>query len=232
VKPRQVLDRSTTPDGASIEIAREGDDYVIRVDHRLLMSSSASRSEEAMAGVAVDALRGRRAPRVLVGGLGMGYTLRAALDAFDRDAKIVVAELIPQIVEYNRGVLGSLAGHPLSDRRVTTYEGDVRRLLAQGGWDAVLLDVDNGPHAFTTHTNGSLYGDVGTRRLASALTTGGVLVVWSAYPSKAFERRLRRAGLDCEVRSVFRREGGRGGSHFLFVARARRGARAIRRTFC
>jgi spermidine synthase len=229
VRPRQVLDRSTLVDGSSIELAREGDFYVIRVANLLLMSSAAHGSEEAMAGVAFDAIRGRRAPRVLIGGLGMCYTLRGALDTFDRDARITVAEILPQLVEHNRGVLAHLANHALSDERVTVFEGDVRIPLEEGGWDVVLMDVDNGPHAFTTRGNSALYGDIGVRRMADALTPGGALVVWSAYPSRAFERRLRRAGLDCEVRKVSARSaGGKGGSHFLFIATSRHGARRRR----
>ncbi len=228
VKPRQVIDQGTTPDGSAIELAREGEHYVIRVANLLLMSSGAFGSEQAMAGVAYDAVRGRRAPRVLVGGLGIGYTLRAALDTFDRDARITVAELLPRLVHYNRGVLAPLAGHALSDRRVTVFEGDVRVQFQRGGWDVILMDVDNGPHAFTTRGNATLYDEAGTRRMAGALTPGGVLVVWSAYPSRSYERRLRRAGLDCELRKVSARSaGGKGGSDFLFVARkSRRGAPA------
>lgn len=223
MKPREVLDRTTTPDGEPVELAREAGHYVIRVAGVPLMSSARTGSEQAMARVAAEALAVSSTPkrrlRVLVGGLGMGFTLRAALDAFGDQATITVAELLPALVEYNRGVLGDLAGRPLADRRVRLFEGDVRAMLARGGWHAVLMDVDNGPDAFTASSNASLYGDAGAASMARSLAPGGVLVVWSAYPDPAFERRLRRAGLHCEVRRVHARgDVKKGGRHTLFVA--------------
>jgi spermidine synthase len=220
MKPREVLDRTTTPDGRRLELAREGVHYVIRVDGVALMSSAAHGSEEAMARVAAEALGARPGARVLVGGLGLGFTLRAALDAFP-DATVTVAELLPPLVGYNRGALADLARRPLDDPRVRLFEGDVRVPLGAGGWDAVLLDVDNGPEAFTTSANASLYDDAGAALLARALAPGGVLVVWSAGPSPAFERRLRRAGLACDTRRARARDR-KGATHTLFVARAPR----------
>jgi spermidine synthase len=223
MKPREVLNRTTTPDGEPLELAREAGHYVIRVAGVPLMSSARTGSEQAMARVAAEELAAssspKRAPRVLVGGLGMGFTVRAALDTFGDQATITVAELLPALVEYNRGVLGDLAGCPLADRRVHLFEGDVRAMLARGGWDAVLMDVDNGPDAFTASSNASLYGDVGAGLMARSLEPGGVLVVWSAYPDPGFERRLRRAGLRCEIQRVHARgDVKKGGRHILFVA--------------
>jgi spermidine synthase len=223
MKPREVLDTSKTPDGEPLELSREAaGHYVIRVGGIPLMSSATSGSERAMARVASESLGKRRRVRVLVGGLGMGFTLRAALDTFGADARVTVAELLPALVTYNRGVLGDLAGHPLDDRRVRLFEGDVRALFAERGWDVVLLDVDNGPDAFTASANASLYNDRGVAAMARALAPGGVLVIWSAFADRGFERRLRRAGLRCDVKKIHARGDVRKGSrHVLFVARAR-----------
>jgi spermidine synthase len=217
--PREVLDRTTTADGKPLELARERGHFILRVGGVPLMSSAVHGSEEAMAELAVATLAGVSAPRVLVGGLGMGFTLRAVLDHFGPAARITVAELLPEIVTYNRGVLAPLAGEPLSDPRVELFEGDVREPLARGGWDAVLLDVDNGPDALTADENRALYDDAGCAALARALAPGGVVVVWSAYESRDYERRLRRAGLRGRVEKV-RARGAvkKGARHTLFVA--------------
>ena len=222
VKPRDILDQTLTPDGDPLELVREGGHFVLRVASIPLMSSAAYGSEQAMAKVAAEVLGERKAPRVLVGGLGMGYTLRAALDTFGRRARVTVAELLPPLVRYNHGVLGHLARHPLRDPRVTLFEGDVRAPLAEGGWDVVLMDVDNGPDALTADDNETLYGDAGAALMARALSPGGVLVVWSAYSSRAFERTLRRAGCQTQTRRVSARPGGKGSKHVLFVGKAPR----------
>ena len=220
MKPLEIIDQSTTPDGLPLELTREGGHYVIRIASKTLMSSASFGSEQTMARIAADAVGRRRNARVLVGGLGMGFTVRGALDAFGRDVRVTVAELLPEVVRYNRSVYGHLAGHPLTDRRVELFEGDVRVTLGKGGWDAVLLDVDNGPDAFTVPENADLYDDAGARELAGSLTRGGIAVIWSAYPSRHYERTLRRAGLSCEMRRVRARAGTRkGGKDVLFVAR-------------
>jgi spermidine synthase len=221
MRAREVIDRTTTPDQQTLELAREAGQYVIRVAGVPLMSSATFGSEQAMAQVAVEALGRRAGTRVLVGGLGMGFTLRAVLDVFDARSSVTVAELLPAIVGYARGPLAHLANRPLDDPRVRLYEGDVRVPMSDGGWDAILLDVDNGPSAFTTASNASLYDSAGVRRMRAALTAGGVLVVWSVATNPAFEKRLRRAGLTCETRRVRARGDIRKGStHRLFVARA------------
>ncbi len=216
---REILDESTTPDGAHLELARSGDTYTIRVARVLLMSSAVSGSEAQLAAIAAEHLPGRARPRVLVGGLGMGFTLRAALDRFGADAEITVAELLPDIVRYNRGPLAHLAAAPLDDPRVRLVEGDVREPIQAGGWDAILLDVDNGPDPLTAPSNASLYSDAGVRRLAAGLRSGGVAAIWSLSPDDAFLRRLQRAGLQAEARRVFAREGvKKGPRHTIFVA--------------
>lgn len=221
MKPREVLDRTTTPDGEPLELAREAGHLVIRVSGVPLMSSAAYGSEQAMADEAFARLGERKRAKVLVGGLGMGFTLRAALDVFPADAQITVAELLPALITYNRGPLASLADHPLDDRRTRLFEGDVRVPLRKRGWDAVLMDVDNGPDAFTAKANGSLYGRQGVALMSRSLNPGGVLVVWSAYASPRFEADLRRAGLRVEVERVRARTKARKGAwHTLFIGRA------------
>jgi len=219
MKPRRVIDQTETPDGEPLEFAFEGGRYVLRVGGAVLMTSATHASEQAMAEFAAKRLEGVSGPRVLVGGLGMGFTLRAALDAFGEDAEVTVAELLAPLVRYNRGELGELAQRPLDDARVTLYRGDVRERISRGDWDAILLDVDNGPDAFTLRDNASLYGVRGSRKIVKALRPGGVLVVWSAYPSPDYERSLRRAGLEVKVERVRARGKARkGGLHVLFVA--------------
>ena len=205
--PRRIIDTGTTPEGKPFELAHERGHYVLRVGGVVLMSSATRGSEMAMARAAATRLEGRSAPRVLVGGLGMGFTLRAALDAFEPAARITVAELLPQVVGYARGELAPLSNHAIDDPRVRTHIGDVRTPLAEGAWDAVLLDVDNGPDALTVASNAGLYGHAGCRSLATALTVGGVVVVWSGYEDAAFAGRLRHAGLECVVERVRAREG-------------------------
>jgi spermidine synthase len=215
----RVIDSTTTPDGAPVELSFEEGHYVIWVSDIRLMSSEMYGSEQAMAVFAQQELGEHPGPRVLVGGLGMGFTLRAALDAFGESAEITVAELLPALVDYNRGVLADLAGRPLEDPRVSVFEGDVRFLLRKRQWDVVLMDVDNGPNAFTTESNGSLYDDKGVARLARCLDPGGVLVVWSAFQSPDFEDRLAETGLSCRsevIRGDWPRH--KGPRHVLTIA--------------
>src|SRR5258708_7250402 len=167
------------------------------------MSSRMHGSEEALATLACARIRGREEPRVsvLIGGLGMGFTLRATLDLLPPDASVVVAELLPAVVEWNRGPLGPLAGHPLKDRRVRVESKDVGVVLRSSvnAFDAVLLDVDNGPAAFATSGNFGLYNDAGLAAARAALRDGGVLAVWSALEARKCEQRLRYAGFRVEV---------------------------------
>lgn len=218
MRPREVLARATTPDGEPLELAVEAGHHVLRIRGNALMSSATSGSEEAMARVASEALGPGRARRVLIGGLGMGFTCRAALEAFSGDASITVAELLPTIVDLHREHLGHLANHPLDDPRVTVRVCDVRDALAEGGWDVVLMDVDNGPDAFTVRSNASLYGRQGAALLAAALAPGGVVVVWSASPSPRFEQILAGTGLEVTSHLVYARgDARRGPRHTLFV---------------
>lgn len=220
--PWRTLDRARAPDGAELVLQERNGEVVIRADGRELMSSRAHGSEETMAELGCARLRPDA--RVLVGGLGLGYTLRATLERLGRGARAVVAELVPAVVEWNRGPLAHLAGRPLDDPRVTVEVGDVRDVLARapGGFDAVLLDVDNGPAALVRPANRRLYERAGIRLATRALRPGGVLVLWSASPDGPFERRARAAGLDVSAHEVpARGPGHRGPTHTLYLLRAR-----------
>lgn len=221
--PRQILDCVLTPDGTELVLYRRGDAFLIEIDTYDLMSSRVHGSEEELARQAITALGDRPAPRILVGGLGMGFTLRAALDALDGRrgaAVVVVAEVFPAVVEWNRRWLGELAGRPLDDSRTTVEVADVATLLTgRAPWDAILLDVDNGAEALTLDRNRHLYTRAGVERLHRALAPGGVLAVWSTADDPPFADRLRRAGFAATTHRVPARAGGKGGRHVIFVGR-------------
>jgi spermidine synthase len=221
MKPWKVIDRAPAPGGGELVLHQRGEEFVIRVNGRELMSSRQHGSEEKMAEVACANLSGKH-PRVLVGGLGLGYTVRAALDRLPPGAEVVVAELVPAVVSWNQGVLGPLAGRPLEDPRVKVETRDVGDVLRESEalFDAVLLDVDNGPEALTQEDNRWLYGERGLGTLRRALRPRGVLVVWSASPDRAFATRLKRVGFDTDVLETPARGKGGGNLHSLFIGRA------------
>jgi spermidine synthase len=218
VKPWELLGQARTPEGEELALTRRDREYVILASGKSLMSNRMHGSEQALATFAFERVRAPE-PRVLVGGLGMGFTLRATLDHLPPDATVVVAELVPAIVDWNRGPLGPLAGHPLDDKRVTIDVGDVAATLrsSAGRFDAVLLDVDNGPRAFTTTANGALYSDAGLASARAALRPGGVLAVWSAWEDRKFEQRLRYAGFTVDVERVRARLKHGGPRHVIFL---------------
>jgi spermidine synthase len=220
LKPWEFLGEARTPDGTGLTLTRHDREYVIMADGKSLMSSRMHGSEQALASLALRGL-GATAPSVLIGGLGMGFTLRAALDALSAEATVIVAELVPAVVEWNRGPLAQLAGEPLRDRRVTVQIGDVAEILraARERFDVVLLDVDNGPDAFTSATNARLYGDEGLATARDALKPGGRLAVWSAWEQRRFEQRLRYAGFTVRVERVRARLEKGGPKHTIFLAR-------------
>ena len=206
-------------DGTDMKLARRSGEYIILADGKTLMSSRMHGSEEALATFGCRRASTLEEPCVLVGGLGMGFTLRATLDLLPPSAIIVVAELVPAVVEWNRGPLGPLAGHPLKDRRVHVAMNDVAVTLhsSRERFDAVLLDVDNGPASFTTAVNDRLYGDRGLAAALNALKPGGVLAVWSAREDRKFEQRLRYAGFTVEVERVRGRLKKGGPRHTIFL---------------
>jgi spermidine synthase len=221
VKPWELLGQTRAPDGAELALTLRSGEYVILANGKSLMSSRMHGSEEALAALAFARIRGREEPHVLVGGLGMGFTLRATLDLLPQDGTVVVAELLPAVIEWNRGPLGPLAGHPLKDRRARVEQGDVAATLrsSPGTFDAILLDVDNGPAAFATSGNAALYNDAGLAAARAALKEGGVLAVWSARDDRKFEQRLRYAGFRVEVERVRARLKKGGPKHTIFIGR-------------
>ena len=216
-----TLGQACTLDGSDMRLMVRDSEYVMSVNGDTLMSSRTHGSEEALARLACQRVRAKERPRVLVGGLGMGFTLRAALDQLPPDAVVTVAELLPAVVEWNRGPLASLAGHPLNDRRVRVKGEDVGFTIRAntGQFDAIVLDVDNGPAAFTAPANHGLYDNAGVAAAYAALRTGGALAVWSAWDDRKFEQRLRFHGFVTQVDRVRARlkKGGRWHTVFLGV---------------
>jgi spermidine synthase len=216
----ELVDRVSVPESESaMSLLRRGQELAILVDGRQLMSSAVHGSEDALADLACERLGGRPAARLLIGGLGMGFTLAAALRALGPDAEVVVAELVPGVVLWNRGPIGPVAGNPLADPRASVVEGDVMDQFrdATAAWDGILLDVDNGPTGLTRPTNDWLYAWKGLEAAHRALRPGGVLAVWSAAPDRAFTRRMERAGFDVDPVEV-RSRGSKGGSrHVVWV---------------
>ena len=215
MKPWVNLETVELPGGERMALLRRGPEYVIELDGCELMSNTLTGSEQSLA---TEALSRVKASRILIGGLGMGFTLRAALDAAGPDAEIVVAELVPQVLKWNRGALAPVAGYPLHDRRASVRLGDVALQIQQPAeWDAILLDVDNGPQAFTVFENYKLYEPQGIAALQAALRPGGILAVWSCGLHKTFERRMKRAGFRVETLKIPCVEGSRQKTHVLFL---------------
>ena len=218
--PWVLLDRAEVPGGGELRLMRRGGEFSIMLGANELMNSRVSGSEEALARLACQGLRGRKAPRILIGGLGMGFTLRAALAELDRDATVTVAELVPAVVAWARGPLADVFGASLADPRVGVHEGDVGRLIESGAadYDAILLDVDNGPDGLTRAGNDALYDAAGLAAARRALRPGGIFAVWSSGPDRAFSQRLRHAGFGLEEVGA-RARGARGGArHVIWIA--------------
>jgi len=219
MKPWKLLAQTCTPDGSDMRLSVRDDEHVILVNGKTLMTSRTHGSEEALATVACRGMGTSTQPRVLVGGLGMGFTLKATLDLLPPDAIVTVAELVPAVVQWNRGPLASLADHPLSDRRVRIEVTDVGFTLRAnpGQFDAILLDVDNGPSAFTSLNNCGLYDNAGVAAAYQALKRGGTLAVWSAWDDRKFEQRLRFHGFNAQSDRVRARREKGGSKHTIFV---------------
>lgn len=210
MKPWITLAEATAPDGEKLVLQRRDTETVIRVGGQVLMTSRATESERALATIAAEHLRGARAPRVLIGGLGLGFTLRAMLESLP-SANVIVAELSSAIVEWNRNILNTLG-----DPRVTVHEGDVGALIRrERGLDAIVLDVDNGPSALTRRANRALYGDKALADAHRALGADGIYLVWSAGDDHAFGQRMKSAGFAVERRTVV----SRGSKHVVFIGR-------------
>ena len=221
--PWVIVDAETAPGGTRLELARRGAEWEVRADRATLMSNRAHGSEDAMPRLALREVPG--ASRILLGGLGLGYSLRAALDVLPAGGEVVVAELSPAVVKWNRTHLADLAGRPLDDPRVRLFEGDVLHRIRDGGvYDAILLDVDNGPSALVHDSNAGLYDRAGVKAAFEALRAPGVLVVWSIKPGEGepYLRRLREVGFATSEHLVPARTGGRK-KHVLLAGVKRQG---------
>jgi len=220
--PRNRIGTALIP-GTKVELQlyQSGELFSIRIPGRGdLMNSRTHGSEKALAELACAKIAGVKKPRVLIGGLGMGFTLAATLQTVGPDAEVVVAELVPEVVEWNRTLIGAPSGHPLADPRSRVYVGDVADLIRQsaGGFDAVLMDVDNGPEALVRRENDWLYSGDGLRATRAALRPRGVLAVWSASPDRAFSKRLQHAGFDVNEHVVRPHRAGKGPRHTIWIA--------------
>jgi spermidine synthase len=218
--PRELLGTAEVPGGEPLRLFRRGADFMIVLDRNELMNSRMSGSEEALAVMTIERLRGAKAPHLLVGGYGMGFTLRAALAKLGKDARVTVAELVPEIVEWARGPMADLTAGCLDDPRVTVAFADVAELIAggRGRYDAILLDVDNGPDGLVRAANDRLYSARGLASARAALRPGGVLAVWSAAKDAAFARRLREGGFEVDEVTVRARSNGKGAMHTIWFA--------------
>ena len=218
--PRELIDTADVPGGAPLRLFRRGGDFMIVLDRNELMNSRMSGSEAALAEMTCARLAGRGGLNLLIGGYGMGFTLRAALAALGEDATVVVAELVPAILRWARGPMAALTAGCLDDPRVRLVEGDVAVEIGAGtgAYDAILLDVDNGPDGLTRADNDGLYAAAGLAAARAALKPGGILAVWSAAPDKAFARRLVTAGFAVEEVAVRARANGKGPRHVIWFA--------------
>lgn len=218
--PYETIAVARVADGDEFVLSRRGQEWCVRVGGKILMSSNMHDSEESLAREAIARVPSPRS--VLIGGLGLGFTLRAVLDRVSADAQVTVAELVPELVDWNRHYLAELNACALEDSRCQIVVGDVLRLLehSRAAFDVIALDVDNGPVALAHPRNQRLYEAEGLRRCRAALRAEGVLAVWSAGPSPAFEKRLTAAGFRVEVLMVPARQGSRA-RHVLFLAQAR-----------
>jgi spermidine synthase len=221
--PWTLLDTAEVPDdGGELRLLQRGAEFSIRLGHNELVNSRVHGSEEALAKIAIAKIGDRTRPRILIGGLGMGFTLRAALRVIGAESRVVVAELVPAVVAWNRGWLAGVSDRSLADARVSIREKDVASLIIseRSAYDAILLDVDNGPEALTRKANDRLYDQAGLGAAFAALRSRGVLAAWSAGPDRNFTRRLRNAGFEVnEVR--VRARGGRGGARQIIWIAAR-----------
>jgi spermidine synthase len=221
MKAWELLGATSGPDGTEIRLTRRDGEYVMLANGRPLMSSRLHGSEEALATLGCREARRLPRPRVLVGGLGMGFTLRAVLDVLPSAASVIVAELLPAVIQWNREPLAALAGYPIQDPRVRIEVADVGFTLRanRGRFDAILLDVDNGPAAFTAGANAGLYDNSGVAAAYAALCPTGTLAIWSAWEDKKFEQRLRYHGFSVDVVRVRARLKKGGPRHTIFLGR-------------
>ncbi|MBN8818735.1 MAG: spermidine synthase [Sphingomonas sp.] len=220
MQARELIGTAAVPGGVELKLFRRGTDFMIVLDRNELMSTRMNGSEIALADMTCDRLSGGSAPHILIGGYGMGFTLRAALARLGAQAHVTVAELVPEIIAWARGPMASVAAGCLDDPRVHLVAGDVAGVIEAGNgtYDAILLDVDNGPDGLTRLENDRLYSMRGLAEARAALKPGGVLAIWSAAPDNAFTRRLSQAGYAVEEVAVRARTNGKGPRHVIWFA--------------
>ena len=220
MKVREHLATAKVPGGDELRLFRRDRDFMIVLDRNELMNSRMSGSEEALATLTWKRLKNRTNPRLLIGGYGMGFTLRAALAALPPQASVVVAELVPEIIAWARGPMAELTAGCLDDPRVTVVEDDVAAVIAaaRGSYDAILLDVDNGPDGLTRARNDRLYSAAGLAAAKAVLVRGGILAIWSAADDPAFTRRLNANGFAANRTQVRARSNGKGAQHTIWLA--------------
>lgn len=213
------LDTAQVPGGDELKLMQRGHEFSIMADSVTLMNSRMSGSEIALAELACERVRNRKKCRMLIGGYGMGFTLRAALSGLPREAEIVVAELVPAVIAWARGPMAQLTAGCLDDPRVSIREGDVGVAIAsaRSRFDAILLDVDNGPDGLSRNANNRLYTLEGLKAARTALRAGGLLAIWSASPDARFQKRLGHAGFAVEE-IIARAHKGRGGRYIIWIA--------------
>ena len=221
--PWTHLDTAQIPnDGGELKFSQRGDEFSIKLSGKRgeLMNSRVYNSEKALSQLGCAHIKPHHDAHILVGGLGMGYTLAAALKAVNADSQVSVAELIPEVVEWNKGPLGNCAGNPLQDPRTKVYIGDVKELLTtrQPTFDAILLDVDNGPKGLTHKDNNWIYSEDGLKDIYDTLSPNGMLAIWSAGPDYLFSVRLKKIGFRVDTRDVQARPG-KGSKHTIFLAK-------------
>ena len=219
MKPTIELARTTTPDGQELVLSQHDRDFYICLSKYTLMTSREQESELQLAHLGCHGLAGRKHPHVLIGGLGMGYTLRTTLDLLLDQAKVTVAELMSEVIVWNRDFLGGLTHHPLQDSRVVLKNDDVRDVIrrSNGRFDAILLDVDNGPSAMTMAENAELYQPAGLHMLMRALTKDGCLAIWSSNGDAAFERLLKRERLPYQLIRVQASKSAKSRSRYIWL---------------
>jgi len=216
--PRELLGTAIVPGGGEeLRLFRRGKDYMIVLNRNELMNSRMSGSEEALATMTIERL-GNRDSHLLIGGYGMGFTLRASCGSLSAQGRMTVVELVPEIVTWAKGFMAELTGDCLDDPRVDLVIGDVADAIRYGEYDAILLDVDNGPDGLTRNANNRLYSAQGLGAAKAALRPGGILAVWSAAPDRHFTRRLGEAGFEVDEVTLSARPNGKGPRHNIWFA--------------
>ena len=219
MKPWNTVGKAVSPDGTRLELVEHDGDYVIKADDLPLMSTRMHFSEMELARLVCTKLKSNA--KVMIGGLGLGYTLRSALDLIPKDGVVVQVELVPEVIEWNKGPLGSFNNHPLKDTRTEIVQDDISKVIrqSQNSYDSIMLDVDNGPSPLVNERNAWLYTDNGLRSIRNALKNGGKVAIWSANDEPRFISRMKRNGFLGEKHRTQAHQGKGGIRHVIFTGR-------------